>query len=107
MWAAGHISHVVITGNSVSQSTVTNSQLPTYAGVIQSVEPDSLAAAMGLHPGDEVLAVNGHPVEDVIDVQFNAAENEVEIVYRRDGTQYASSTTRKPGQALGIEFTHD
>ncbi len=51
---------------------------------------------MGLHPGDEVLAVNGHPVED-----------EVEIVYSRDGTQYALRTARDPGQALGIEFTHD
>ena len=76
-----------------------------YTGLVAAVEPGSLAAALGLHPGDEVLRVNGHPVEDVIDVQFYAAEDEVEIVYCRDGTQYASSTTRKPGQALGIEFT--
>ena len=73
---------------------------PLYAGLIQSVELDSLAAALGLRPGDEVLAVNGHPVEDVIDVQFYAAEDEVEIVYRRDGTQYTLRTTRDPGQAL-------
>ena len=82
------------------------SQSLLYAGLIQSIEPDSLAAALGLRRGDEVLAVNGHPVEDVIDVQFYAAEDEVEIVYRRDGTQYALRTPRDPGQALGIEFTH-
>ncbi|MGH2523284.1 MAG: DUF512 domain-containing protein, partial [Anaerolineales bacterium] len=61
---------------------------------------------MGLRPGDEVLAVNGHPVEDVIDVQFYAAEDEVEIAYRRNGTDHAPRTTRQPGQALGLEFTH-
>src|SRR6185295_17280951 len=60
---------------------------PTYVGLIQSVEPDSLAAEMGLHPGDEVLTVNGHPVEDVIDVQFYAAEDVVEITYRRGENQ--------------------
>ena len=91
----------------MTRTPISNLQSLTHAGIIQSITPGSLAAAMGLRLGDEVLAVNGHPVEDVIDVQFNAAENEVEIVYRRDGTQYASSTTRKPGQALGIEFTHD
>jgi S1-C subfamily serine protease len=65
-------------------------------GISATVEP----ASLGLRPGDEVLAVNGHPVEDVIDVQFYAAEDEVEIVYRRGGTQYALRTTRDPGQAL-------
>ena len=101
--AAGHISHVVLTGTSVSQSPVTNPQSSLYAGLIRSIEPGSLAASLCLRHGDEILAVNGHPVEDVIDVQFYAAEDEVEIVYRRDGTQYASRTTRKLGQALGIE----
>jgi S1-C subfamily serine protease len=67
--------------------------------VIQFVEPGSLAASLGLHPGDEVLAVNGHPVEDVIDVQFYAAEDEVEIAYRRDGTGHATRSTGDPGQA--------
>ena len=85
------------------QSLITNPQLPACVGISATVEP----ASLGLRPGDEVLAVNGHPVEDVIDVQFYAAEDEVEIAYRRDGTQYALRTTRDPGQALGIEFTHE
>ncbi len=90
----------------MSQSLIPNPQLPGRTGPIQSVEPGSLAAALGLRSGDEVLAVNGHPVEDVIDVQFYAAEDEVEIVYRRDGDQRTASGRRPPGQALGLEFTH-
>ncbi|MDW8327651.1 MAG: DUF512 domain-containing protein [Anaerolineales bacterium] len=77
-----------------------------YAGVIRSVEPGSLAAELGLQPGDEVLAVNGHPVEDVIDVQFYAAEDEVEIVYRRNGNPQSAISNRKSGQPLGLEFVH-
>jgi putative radical SAM enzyme (TIGR03279 family) len=77
-------------------------------GLIQSVEPGSLAAGMGLRPGDEVLAVNGQPVADVIDVHFYAAEDEVEIVVRRDGRPSHEVVVgrRSPGQALGLEFTH-
>ncbi len=84
----------------------TNNRPPLYAGLIQSVEPDSLAASLGLRPGDEVLAVNGHPVEDVIDVQFYAAEDRVEIGYRRGGDMRYAIGDRREGQPLGIEFTH-
>ncbi|MBL8046219.1 MAG: DUF512 domain-containing protein [Anaerolineales bacterium] len=78
----------------------------TYAGIVQSVEENSLASEMGLQAGDEVLAVNGHAVEDVIDVQFYAAEDEVEIQYRRAGMLHASRFMRQAGQALGLEFQH-
>ncbi|MBI5051727.1 MAG: PDZ domain-containing protein, partial [Chloroflexi bacterium] len=33
-----------------------------YVGVIQNIEPASLAAAMGLQIGDEVIGVNGNVV---------------------------------------------
>ncbi|MGQ0604923.1 MAG: PDZ domain-containing protein, partial [Anaerolineales bacterium] len=81
-------------------------ELKTYAGVIQSVAPRSLAAEMGLQPGDEVLAVNGHTVADVIDVQFYAAEDEVEIEYRRAGNLKSAIQNRKSNQPLGLEFQH-
>src|SRR3990172_2551503 len=77
-----------------------------YAGIIQSIDPASLAAEMGLQIGDEVIAVNGNAVEDVIDVQFYAADEKVEIAFRRDGnTQYATRN-RDDLQSLGITFTH-
>src|SRR5688572_28703398 len=87
-----------------------NTQLPTtekqYAGVIQTIEPESFSAALGLLPGDEVLAVNGQAVQDVIDVQFYAADDEVEILYRRNGQEQLAKAYRPEGLPLGIEFTH-
>ena len=77
-----------------------------YAGVVLAVEPESLAAHLGLRAGDEVLAVNGHPVEDVIDVQFYAAEDDVELTFRRDGQPVSAAGRRADGQPLGLEFVH-
>ncbi len=86
------------------QSPISN--LQSHVGVIQKIEPASLAAEMGLQIGDEVIAVNGNSVEDVIDVQFYAAEEKVEIAYRRNSnTQYATRN-RNDLQPLGITFTH-
>lgn len=94
-----------------------------HAGIIEAIEPGSLAEALGLLPGDEVLAVNGQPVTDVIDVQFYAAEDEVEIEFRRakseereaNGDSRASRLApptsvvqgfREDNQPLGITFVH-
>jgi len=77
-----------------------------HPGVIQSIDPRSLAAEMGLQIGDEVIAVNGSAVEDVIDVQFYAAEEKVEIAYRRDDHTHDVTRNRDDLQPLGITFTH-
>jgi putative radical SAM enzyme (TIGR03279 family) len=77
-----------------------------HAGIIAAVEPGSLAADLGLRPGDELLAVNGFPVEDVIDVQFYSAEEHVELHVRRDGREFTVGGDREYDQPLGLEFTH-
>jgi putative radical SAM enzyme (TIGR03279 family) len=79
---------------------------PRHTGLVQGVAPSSLAAQLGLLPGDEVTAVNGQPVEDVIDVQFYAAEDWVEISYRRAGRAELVRGPRADGMPLGIDFAH-
>jgi putative radical SAM enzyme (TIGR03279 family) len=76
------------------------------SGLIRAVAPRSLAAGIGLRPGDLLLAVNGHPVEDVIDVQFYAAEDEVALEFERAGVRRTARGPRAEGQPLGLEFEH-
>lgn len=74
------------------------------SGVVAAVEPSSLAARLGLRPGDELLAVNGHPVRDVIDVRFYAAEEHLRLDIRRAGREVHLEADRRYGEPLGLEF---
>jgi putative radical SAM enzyme (TIGR03279 family) len=78
----------------------------TTSGLIEAVEPDSLAADLGVQPGDRLIAVNGHPVEDVIDVQFYAAEDDVTLTVQRGAQTLTLTGERDLGQPLGLTFAH-
>lgn len=75
-------------------------------GQITGIEPGSVAAAIGLHAGDELLAVNDQPVQDIIDVQFYAADEELTLTIRREGEILHFTAEREYHQALGLEFSH-
>lgn len=79
---------------------------PVYAGLITSIAPDSLAAELGLRPGDELLAINNHPLRDVIDVQFYSADEHLQLLMRREGELLSYETERDYDKRLGIEFAH-
>ncbi len=77
-------------------------------GVIARVEPNSLAARLGLQPGDELLAINDQKVRDVIDVQFYSAEDWLELLVRhaQDGQTRLHETERADSEPLGLDFAH-
>jgi len=75
-------------------------------GIIQSVEPHSLADCAGLRAGDDLLAINGHPLRDVIDAQFYGADEWVTFRFARGGAQHEITARRAFGQSLGISFAH-
>jgi putative radical SAM enzyme (TIGR03279 family) len=73
-------------------------------GTISSVAPGSVAAAIGLRPGDVLLEINGHPLRDVLDVQFYAADEALELVVRRADREIVYEVERDYGQPLGLDF---
>ena len=81
--------------------------LTTFSGgKITSIEPGSVAADIGLQPGDELLAINDNTVEDVIDVQFYSAEESLELLIRRGEEYFIFEAERDYNQELGINFDH-
>ncbi len=77
-----------------------------HGGLVTAVDAGSLAAQVGIRPGDVLLAVNDIPVEDVIDVQYYAAEYHVTLTLDRDGEQIALNGERHDMQPLGLTFEH-
>ncbi len=73
-------------------------------GIISAVQPNSLAARLGLRPGDELLAINGHPLRDLIDVQFYGAEERLTLRVRREGTEQTLRARRRYDEPLGLDF---
>jgi putative radical SAM enzyme (TIGR03279 family) len=77
-------------------------------GVISHVKSNSLAARLGLQPGDELLSVNGRQVRDVIDVRFYGADDWLKLTVRReaDGTEQVHKVRRAYDEPLGLDFAH-
>jgi putative radical SAM enzyme (TIGR03279 family) len=75
-------------------------------GLIQSVDPGSLADQAGLRPGDDLIAINGHTLRDVIDAQFYAADEVLTLRFVRAGATHDVTVRRAFGQALGVQFIH-
>ncbi len=74
-------------------------------GIISAVHPNSLAARLGLQPGDQLLAINGRPVRDIIDVQFYGARERLTLHIRRGGQERTLRARRRYDEPLGLDFT--
>lgn len=82
-------------------------------GLISAVEPESIAADLGLQPGDRVLAVGDQPLRDVIDYRFAIAEPTIEVHVRHvhptadvpAGATVMYEIDKDPDDDLGLEFT--
>lgn len=79
-------------------------QRSDVGGLIDAVEPGSLAEAAGIRAGMRLLAVNGHALRDVVDYQFHAAEPRIELALD-DGTALRRVVIEKhPDEQLGLAF---
>ncbi|HDP99021.1 MAG TPA: DUF512 domain-containing protein [bacterium] len=68
------------------------------------IEPDSLATAVGIKPGDDIRKINGHIIRDTIDYRFYRSDEYLEIEYYRSGIRHSVSIEKEFDQDLGIIF---
>jgi NifB/MoaA-like Fe-S oxidoreductase len=74
-------------------------------GVIAAVAPHSIAAGLGLQPGDVVTAVGDLRLRDVIDYRFAIAEEQITLHVRTALGAASYPIEKDPDADLGIEFT--
>ena len=83
------------------------------AVLVAGVEPEGLGGQLGLAEGDRLLAVNGAelrvPQWDTarIDRYFTQGADSVFAAWERDEKAVRRAVVRRPGEALGLEFTAD
>ncbi len=83
---------------------------PEPHAVVERVEPDSIAAEIGIEPGDEILTLNGERMEDVIDYRFLVTDEEVEVVVAPGGRvdeAYTAIVEKELDETLGVTFRAD
>jgi len=75
---------------------------------VSSVRPGSIAAELGLEPGDRLYRVGGSYLSDYIDYRYLTAEPLVELgVTRHDGSDVVFEVEKDVDEDLGLEFTDD
>ncbi len=74
-------------------------------GIVSQVVPGSIAAELGIQPGDVVVAVGSLRLRDVIDYRFAVAEEQIELLVRGAEGEVIYEIEKDPDEDLGIEFT--
>lgn len=74
---------------------------------ILDIEPGSIAAELGLVPGDRLVALNGEPVRDLLDYQLLTGGEELLLeVERADGELWEVEIDKDAEEPLGIVLPH-
>ena len=74
-------------------------------GIIATVRAGSLAARLGLVPGDRLISVNDQSPQDLIDLSFAVADSRFTLtVEKADGTRETHLVKKRRSDDLGIEF---
>jgi putative radical SAM enzyme (TIGR03279 family) len=72
---------------------------------IQSIEPGSIAARLGLQPGDTLFRVNGLQMVDLIDYLLLCAEERIELeIINKSGEKYQAVVQKESHEPLGMVF---
>lgn len=73
---------------------------------VKGVLPGSIAASLGVEPGDELVSINGEPVQDIIAYRYLTAAEEIEVeIAKVDGQRLILEIEKDYNEDLGLEFT--
>ena len=72
---------------------------------IEKVLPNSIAAELGIEPGDRLLSIGGRKIEDIFDYQYYMEDTYVEILIEKpDGEQWLFEVDKDEDEDPGIVF---
>lgn len=73
--------------------------------MIDRIEQDSIAAELGIEPGDTLLAINGQEIEDIFDYRYLANDEELTLLIQKpDGEEWEFDIEKDYDEDLGIVF---
>ena len=73
-----------------------------------AVEPDGIAVAIGLEPGDTILEINGEPVLDQLNYQFLISQkDETTLLFRKADGGLVEAEVENGGDGLGVDLAAD
>jgi putative radical SAM enzyme (TIGR03279 family) len=74
---------------------------------ILEIEPDSIAAELGLQAGDRLLAINGEPLRDLLDYRVLMGGEELLLeIERADGELWEIEIDKDADEELGVLLPH-
>ncbi|WP_321370786.1 DUF512 domain-containing protein [uncultured Desulfuromusa sp.] len=74
---------------------------------VESVEPDSYAAELGLISGDRLLSINDHEIIDIVDYHLHLEESHLLLaVLRDDDDIWEFELEKDPQEDLGLTLEH-
>jgi len=72
---------------------------------VSKVQPDSIAAELGITPGTELLSVDGRALDDFLDWEFLTADDAFELEAKlTDGEHVVFEIEREGGEPMGLEL---
>ncbi|MBR5349397.1 MAG: PDZ domain-containing protein, partial [Lachnospiraceae bacterium] len=73
--------------------------------LILKIEKNSIAARLGIQPGDSLISVNGESVEDVFDYRYRVMATALSLeIRKKDGTEVSYEVKKGEFDDLGIVF---
>ncbi len=71
---------------------------------INHVEKESIAASIGLKPGDRLESIDGSRVKDIIDYRFKVTDENILLRVRQGGELKEYDIEKDMDDNLGLEF---